>query len=42
LPLIEDSSEALMPEPAVGLPLVLSEGHISEHPLIAVQLLLLA
>ena len=40
LPLVVDSSEALMPEPAVGRPLAFSEGHTSEHPLIAAQLLL--
>jgi hypothetical protein len=39
---IEDKSVALIPEPAVGRPLVFSEGHVSEHPLIAAQLLLLA
>jgi hypothetical protein len=40
LPLVEDKSVALMPEPAVGRPLAFSDGHTAEHPLIAAQLFL--
>jgi hypothetical protein len=35
-----ESSDAFTPGPALGLPLVVSEGQISEHPLIFTQLLL--
>jgi hypothetical protein len=38
---VEDKSEALMPEPAVGRPLAFSDGHTAEHPLIDTQLFLL-
>jgi hypothetical protein len=41
LPLVVDSSEALIPEPAVGRPLAFSDGHTDEHPLTAAQLFLL-